>query len=114
MKRSRAMTRVYAAQIDVALAGSRLRRDWTPWRDGLRRHRAAAIVAGGFASGAALVVLPVRWWGGACAMFGKLAAGVARSSLMPALVGAAIAHLRGPAESNAASPHEDVSPQEVA
>jgi len=95
MKRARATRDVRAAQTDVALAGARLERDWKPWRAHWRKHRAALVVTGGLASGAALGLLPVRWWGGIGAVLGRLAAFVARSSLMPALTGAALARLRG-------------------
>lgn len=95
MKRKSATAQVHAAQIDVALAGAKLRHDWIPWSTHWRRHRTALLVTGGFASGAALALLPTRWWAGVGALAGRLAAVLARSSLMPALTGAAIARLRG-------------------
>lgn len=87
--------RVRQAQAELASAQRDLQRDWAPWRARLRRHRAAAIVIGGMAGGAALALLPVRWWSGVGAVLGRVAALAARSTLTPALAAAALARVRG-------------------
>jgi hypothetical protein len=104
MKRASARARVVQAEIKLAAAEAELEKSSRPLRARLRDHRAAVIVLGGLTSGLALSLLPIRWWGHIGATFAKIAAGVARSALTPALVGAAVAQVKNhPAAADAAA-----------
>jgi hypothetical protein len=105
MKPSSAQARVGEAQIKLAIAELQLEKSSRPLRARLRAHRAAVIVVGGFTSGLALSLLPVRWWGHIGSALAKIAAGVARSALAPTLAGAAMAQVKS-ASADASAPSE--------
>lgn len=93
-KRTSAVTRVRLAQVQLAAAEQELAASTQPWWRRIRRHRGAIAAFGGLSSGMALTLLPPRWWARFGAVFGATAAFVARSSLTPALIGAALAQVR--------------------
>jgi hypothetical protein len=93
-----AKTRIRAATADLAVARSGIERDLAPLRAAFNRRRMVWIVAGGFAGGMALALLPRRLWAGIGAMAGSGAALVARSMLTPMIAGALMARKQPPAE----------------
>ena len=93
-KRASPAARVRAAQVHLAAAEQELAASAQPWWRRIRRHRGAIAAVGGLSSGMALTLLPPRWWARFGAALGTAAALMARSSLTPALIGAALAQLR--------------------
>ena len=93
-KRTRSAARVRAAQAQLAAAEHELAGSVRPWWRRIHRHRGALAACGGLGSGLALTLLPPRWWARFGAVLGATAAHMARSSLTPALIGAALAQLR--------------------
>jgi hypothetical protein len=85
---------VRQAQAELALAELQLAKSTWPLRRDLHRHRNALILFGGFATGLALTFLPPRWWARIGAAVGATAAGLARSALTPAVVGAVLARVQ--------------------
>ena len=112
MKRESARARVHRAEIRLVSAERKLEKSSRPLRARLRlrQHRAAAIVLSGVASGLALSLLPIRWWGHVGALLAKVAAGAARSALAPVIVGAAMSQVKHSA--NAGSDSAEVSATE--
>jgi hypothetical protein len=94
MKRITAAMRVRQAQNQLVAAEDELAKSALPWRRGLQRHRGALALCGGFIGGLALTLLPPRWWARVGAVIGATAAGVARSALTPAVIGAVISQIR--------------------
>ena len=90
-----ARARVQAAQAQLSMAETNLAHTVQPWRARLREHRTAFVLAGGFATGLAVTLLPTRWWGRIGALAGSIAgtlgAAAAKSFVTPALMGAALA-----------------------
>ena len=83
--------RVAAAQLRLESARRRFRHDTAPLRAGFARHRAAWLLAGGFAGGFAVGMLPRGLWSGLAAMVGSISTILARSVLTPMLAGAIVA-----------------------
>jgi hypothetical protein len=83
--------RVAAAQRRLEIARRRFRHDTAPLRSEFARHRAAWLLAGGFAGGFAVGMLPRGLWSGLGAMVGSVGAIVVRSVLTPMLAGAVVA-----------------------
>jgi len=73
--------RLVTAERDAIAAQRALRANLQPWRQTLDAHRTAALLGGGFASGLALALLPIRWWSRAGALAFRLAAHTARMPL---------------------------------
>ncbi|MDR3386080.1 MAG: hypothetical protein P4L92_03435 [Rudaea sp.] len=94
MKRITAVARVRQAEAELAAAERELERSALPWRRRLQRHRGAVTIFGGFVGGLALTLLPSRWWARVGALVGASAAGIARSALTPALIGAVVSQIR--------------------
>jgi len=94
MKRISAAARVRQARAELAVAERELVKSARPWWRRLHRHRRVLILFGGFASGLALALFPSRWWARIGATVGATAAGIARSALTPAIVGAVLSHTR--------------------
>jgi len=90
-----ARARVEAAQAELAAAETNLAHTVEPWGAKLRAHRTALVLAGGFATGLAVALLPTRWWGRIGALAGSIAgtvgAAAAKSFVTPAVMGAALA-----------------------
>ena len=95
MNATSAAARVREAQAELARAEYNLAQTAELWRRGLRRHRTAVLLGSGFASGLAVSLLPVRWWGRIGAVVGSVGAAAARSFLTPAFLGAAVGKLSG-------------------
>lgn len=93
-RKASAAARVSAARADLAIAESALEKSARSWRLRIHRHREALVLFGGFASGLALTLLPPRWWARLGAIVGATAAGAARASLTPVIVGVALAQVR--------------------
>lgn len=97
-----ARARVQAAQAELSMAETNLAHTVQPWRVKLREHRTAFVLAGGFATGLAVALLPTRWWGRIGALAGSVAgtvvAAAAKSFVTPAVMGAALARKK-PAQS---------------
>jgi hypothetical protein len=91
-----AKTRIRKATAELAVATSGIKRDLTPLREAFNRRRTTWIVAGGFASGMALALLPPRLWARIGALTGGGAALVARSMLTPIIAGALMARKQPP------------------
>jgi predicted lipid-binding transport protein (Tim44 family) len=87
--------RVAAAQLRLENARRRFRHDTAPLRAEFARHRAAWLLAGGFAGGIAVGMLPRRLWSGLGAMLGSIGAIAVRSLLAPVVAGAVVARDRG-------------------
>ena len=86
--------RVLTAQAELASAELALRNNAHPLRVYVQQHQVATIILGGLASGFALALLPLRWWAALGALAGRTAALAARSTLAPALVGAAVTRIK--------------------
>ena len=83
--------RVAAAQLRLESARARFRSDTAPLRAEFSRHRAAWLLAGGFAGGFAVGMLPRALWSGLGAVTGSISAILVRSVLTPMLAGAIVA-----------------------
>lgn len=71
-----------AAAEQAALAAERgLHASLQPWQEALHARRTAALLGGGFATGFALTVLPLRWWSRVGAWVFRCAAHAARMPL---------------------------------
>jgi hypothetical protein len=92
------------AQARLEAARSKFRRDTAPLRAAVARHRAAWLVAGGFAGGMALGLLPRRVWSGIGALLGSVASVVARSMFAPIVAGAVVARNRDKVTDQPAEP----------
>jgi len=86
-----AKTRMLKATTELAVARSGIKHNLAPWRAAFDRRRSLWIVAGGFASGMALALLPPRVWSRIGAVAGGGAALLARSVLTPMIAGALVA-----------------------
>jgi hypothetical protein len=89
-----AKKRVLKAEAELATAELALRNNTRPLREYAHEHQVATIILGGFASGFALALLPLRWWAAVGALAGRTVALAARSTLAPALVGAAVTRIK--------------------
>jgi len=89
-----AAARVRQAQAELALAEFELAKSTTSLRHDLDRHRNSLVLFGGFATGLALTFLPPGWWARIGATVGATAAGLARSALTPAVIGALLARVQ--------------------
>jgi hypothetical protein len=89
-----AKKRVLKAEAELASAELALHISTRPWRAYTQQHEVAAILLGGLASGFALALLPPRWWAAVGALAGRTVALLARSTLAPALVGAAVTRIK--------------------
>jgi hypothetical protein len=96
------------ATAELAVARSGIKRDLAPWRAAFNRRRTVWIIAGGFAGGMALALLPRRVWSRIGAVAGGGAALVARSVLTPMIAGALVARKpRPPSVADRQSPTTD-------
>jgi hypothetical protein len=85
MPRTNPQLRATLAQDRLESARSRFRHDTAPWRAAFARHRAAWIVAGGFAGGLAVGMLPRGFWSKVATLLASSGAVVARTAFAPAL-----------------------------
>jgi len=102
MPRSNPQLRARLAQDRLEAARGKFRRDAAPWRAEFARHRAAWLLAGGFAGGLAVGMLPRGFWSKFGALLGSTSGVVARALFAPALAGALAARDRDAAAAPAA------------
>jgi len=88
MPRPNPQLRAALAQDRLEEARSKFRRAAAPWRAGFARHRAAWLLASGFAGGLSVGMLPRGFWSKFGALLGSTSAVVARALFAPALAGA--------------------------
>jgi predicted lipid-binding transport protein (Tim44 family) len=94
MPRPNPYLRAALAQDRLEAARRKFRRDAAPWRAEYARHRAAWLLAGGFAGGLAVGMLPRGFWSKFGALLGSTSAVVARVVFAPVLAGALAARER--------------------
>ena len=87
----KAKSRIHAARTELESARTGIERDIAPWRRSFERRRIAWVVAGGFAGGFALSLLPPKLWARIGALVGSSAAIMARSLVTPMIAGALLA-----------------------
>jgi nucleotide-binding universal stress UspA family protein len=85
--RSNPQSRATLAQQRLEAARSKFRRAAAPWRAEFARHRAAWLLACGFAGGLAVASLPRGFWSKFGALLGSTSAIVARAVFAPVLAG---------------------------
>jgi hypothetical protein len=87
-RRTNPQLRAALAQDRLEAARSKFRHVAAPWRAVFARHRAAWLVAGGFAGGLAVSMLPRGFWSKLGTLLGSAGAVVARAMFAPALAAA--------------------------
>jgi len=84
-RRTNPQLRAALAQDRLEAARSKFRHVAAPWRAVFARHRTAWLVAGGFAGGLAVSMLPRGFWSKFGRLLGSTGAVVARAMFVPAL-----------------------------